>query len=310
MTRPQLTVAIRNFARTPPPDWRHVLDQARAADDAGIDRVFVSDHLAFGPDLSDYANPDRGGTVGGRQPTGPDGDWLEALTVLSALAAVTTRVRLATNVLVAPLRRPLVLAKVAATIDVLSHGRFELGVGIGWQEAEYRAAGVDFTARGRLLDEQLAACRELWTTDEADFEGDGFSLKGIHMMPKPTRPEGVPIWIGGRARKVVARRLATYGEGWIPWGVGPEDFLPAVERMRELVAAEGGDPRRLQVAYPLVNAFRDSGQIDHDAMFARVPELVAHGITDFRTLLRIPPTYDAAREMLGELLAAFHRALD
>jgi probable F420-dependent oxidoreductase len=303
--RPELTVGLRNFAATAPGDWRHLLDQARAADAAGVDRVFVSDHLAFGPDLGAYGDPSAGGVTGGRQPTGPDGDWLEALTVLAAIAAVTSRVRLATNVLVAPLRPALVLAKTAATIDVLSAGRFELGVGIGWQEAEYRAAGVDFARRGRILDQTLEACGQLWTAPEADFAGDGYSLAGIHMMPKPTRPAGVPVWIGGRARPVVARRLARYGSGWIPWGATQARFLDEVADMRGLVAAEGGDLAAIQIAYPLVNAFLPSGTVDYATMFADVPRLAASGVTDFRTLLRVPGDYDGARAMLSELAGRF-----
>jgi probable F420-dependent oxidoreductase len=302
---PELTVGLRNFAPTPPADWRHLLEQARAADDAGIDRVFVSDHVAFGPDLGSYADPRRGGVTGGLQPTGPDGDWLEALTVLAALAAVTSRVRLATNVLVAPLRPAVVLAKTAATIDVLSAGRFELGVGIGWQEAEYRAAGVDFGRRGRILDETLEACRQLWTQSEAALTAEGFSVAGIHMMPKPVRASGVPVWIGGRARPAVARRLARYGTGWIPWGATPATFLDDVAHMRGLVAAEGADLGAIQIAYPLVNAFLPSGAVDYAAMFADVPMLAAAGVTDFRTLLRVPQEYNAARAMLDELEGRF-----
>ena len=299
--RPELTVGLRNFAATPPADWRHLLDQARAANDAGVDRVFVSDHVAFGRDLGGYADPGRGGVTGGRQPTGPDGDWLEALTVLAAMAAVTRRVKLATNVLVAPLRPAVVLAKTAATIDVLSAGRFELGVGIGWQEAEYRAAGVDFARRGRILDQTLEACRQLWTANETNLAGDDFELAGIHMMPKPVRATGVPVWIGGRARAVVARRLARYGSGWIPWGATPATFLDDVAEMRRLVGAEGGDPDAIQIAYPLVNAFLPAGAVDYATMFADVPKLAAAGVTDFRTLLRVPQDYDAARAMLAEL---------
>jgi probable F420-dependent oxidoreductase len=304
-TGPELTVGLRNFAATPPADWRHLLDQARAADAAGIDRVFVSDHVAFGPDLGAYGDPGTGGVTGGRQPTGPDGDWLEALTVLAAMAAVTSRVKLATNVLVAPLRPAVVLAKTAATIDVLSAGRFELGVGIGWQEAEYRAAGVDFARRGRILDQLLEACRQLWTEPAANFAGDDFSLDGIHMMPKPAGARGVPVWIGGRARPVVARRLARYGSGWIPWGATPATFLDDVASMRGLIAAAGGDPAAIQIAYPLANVFRPSGEPDYPAMFADVPRLAAAGVTDFRTLLRVPAEYDAARAMLSELAAHF-----
>ena len=303
--RPQLTVGLRNFSPAPPRDWRHLLEQARAADEAGVDRVFVSDHLAFGRDLGGYADPARGGVTGGRQPTGPDGDWLEALTVLAAMAAVTHRVKLATNVLVAPLRPAALLAKTATTIDVLSAGRFELGVGIGWQEAEYHAAGVDFTRRGRILDQTLEACRELWTLPEADLAGDGFSLAGIHMMPKPVRAAGLPVWIGGRARPQVARRLARYGSGWIPWGVTPGTFGDTVAEMRKLVEAEGGDLGTLGIAYPLASAFLPSGAVDYATMFADVPRLAAGGVTDFRTLLRVPKQYPAARDMLGDMARRF-----
>lgn len=309
MRAAELTVGLRNYATSAPADWRHLLAQARAADAAGVDRIFVSDHLVFGDDLGDYGRPERGGRAGGKQPTGPDGDWLEPLTVLAAMAAVTTNVRLATNVLVAPLRPAVLLAKTAATVDVLSHGRLELGVGIGWQEAEYRALGLDFTRRGRLLDELLAACRELWTAREAHFTGESIAFTGVHMMPKPTRPGGVPIWIGGGALRAVARRLAAHGDGWIPWGATPGTFLDIVERMRPLVADAGGDLDRLRIAYSLTPAFTAAGAIDHAAMFAAVPSLLGRGVTDFRTLLRVSTDFHAALDMLAELAERFAGAV-
>jgi probable F420-dependent oxidoreductase len=302
---PQLSIGIRNFAAVRPSDWRHVLDQARAADDAGIDRVYVGDHLVFGPDLSAYGDAAAGGVAGGVQPTGPDGEWLEPLTVLGAMAAVTSRVRLATNVLVAPLRAAVVVAKVATTLDALSGGRFELGVGIGWQEAEYRAAGVPFGDRGRILDETLAACRDLWTSERASFVGRGFSLSGVHMMPKPTDPAGVPVWVSGRAIPAVARRVAAFGAGWIPWGTTPEDFLPTLARMRALVEAEGGDFAAVQVSYPVPTAVTKSRELDFDRMFDPVPVLLRHGITDFRTMVRLPHGYDPAFRLLTEMRERF-----
>ena len=164
------------------------------------------------------------------------------------------------------------------TMQAVISGSVDIGVGIGWQEAEYRAAGVDFARRGQILDQQLEACHQLWTQPEAGFAGDGFSLAGIHMMPKPVRATGVPVWIGGRARPVVARRLARYGSGWIPWGATPATFLDDVAAMRGLIATEGGDPYAIQIAYPLVNAFLPSGAADYAAMFADVPRLAAAGV--------------------------------
>lgn len=307
--RPQLTVGIRNFADAAPADWRHVLEQARAADDAGIDRIFVADHLVFGRDLSAYADPGSGGVTGGVQPTGPDGDWLEALTTLAAMSSITRTVRLATNVLVAPLRSAVVLAKMAATLDVLSGGRFELGAGVGWQEAEYRAVGVDFANRGRVLDETLEVCLRLWTSREVDFAGRDITLSGVHMMPKPSGPSGVPVWIGGRPLPAVARRIARFAAGWIPWGAEPATYATLRGSMAELVEAQGRDFATVRVAYSLPTVLTPERAVDYRAMLSPIPELVAGGVSDFRTLLRIPRDYDTARAFLGELRERFDRAV-
>ena len=118
--RPELSIQVVTFAAEDPGNWNAMVDRAVAADTAGIDRLVVSDHVAFGENLDAYADPTLGGTEGGRQPTGPDGHWLEPLTVLTYLAARTRRIRLGTSILQAALRRPAVLAKAAATLDVLS----------------------------------------------------------------------------------------------------------------------------------------------------------------------------------------------
>lgn len=306
--QPELSVLVRNFAAKPQADWQHLLDQAQAADQAGIDRIYLPDHLVFGRDLSAYADPKSGGVVGGVQPTPPDGDWLEPLTVLAALAVTTSRVKLATNVLVAALRPPVLLAKTAATIDVLSRGRLELGVGVGWQEAEYRALGVPFARRGKVLDELLEVCHALWTRPEVTYEGDGFTLDQVHMMPKPVRPGGVPIWLGGRAIPAVARRLARYGAGWIPWATTRDSFADDRERMRSLVEANGGDFARIRVAYPLPTQAA-GGALDYPRIFADVPALVAGGVSDFRLGVRLPTDQSAARDLLAELNGHFRRAV-
>lgn len=118
--KPEISLYLRTFTDGPHHDWRATLASARAMDIAGIDRVVVSDHVVFGENLEAYADPSVGGSSGGRQPTGPDGSWLEPLTVLTAIAATTDRIRLGTSILLAALRRPAVLAKQLATLDVLS----------------------------------------------------------------------------------------------------------------------------------------------------------------------------------------------
>jgi alkanesulfonate monooxygenase SsuD/methylene tetrahydromethanopterin reductase-like flavin-dependent oxidoreductase (luciferase family) len=186
VTVPQLSVQLRTFSAEAPSDgWRSLVASARAADEAGIDRVVVSDHVVMGEHVEAYGDPARGGTLGGRQPTGPDGHWLDPLAVLAHLAAVTERVRLGTNILIAALRRPVVLAGQCSTIDVLSGGRLDLGVGVGWQAEEYEAAGLDYGGRGRLLEHTLEVCATLWREPVASYEAPELRFERIHQMPKP-----------------------------------------------------------------------------------------------------------------------------
>src|SRR3954464_9254980 len=167
---PHLSTALLTFSAQEPASWAPTLERARVADEAGVDRLVVSDHVVFGERLEEYSRPEIGGQAGGKQPTGPDGLWLEPLTTLSVLAGMTSRIRLGTNILVAALRRPAVLAKSTATLDVLSGGRLDLGVGVGWQREEYEAAGLDFDDRGRLLDHTLEVLQTLWREQRAAYD--------------------------------------------------------------------------------------------------------------------------------------------
>jgi len=306
--RPQLSVMLRTYAAEDPGTWQPVLDTARAADAAGVDRVLLSDHVVFGEHLDAYGRPESGGVEGGKQPTGPDGHWLEPLTTLSVLCGLTSRVRLGTNILIAALRRPVVLAKAAATLDVLSGGRLDLGVGIGWQREEYEAAGLDFGSRGRQLDLTLEVCQTLWREPRAKVDLDGLAFEAIHMMPKPRQPGGVPIWVSGRVNERVARRLARFGSGWIPWGEDAGDLAASIPRMRESVAAAGGDGQAIQVAGTLPTVRREDRSIDLDVTMERALPLVEAGVTDFRAFLPVPSGYDAAVDYLGGITDVFHSA--
>jgi probable F420-dependent oxidoreductase len=304
--RPQLSIMLRTYAAEDPGTWQPVLDTARAADAAGVDRVLLSDHVVFGEHLDAYGRTETGGVEGGKQPTGPDGHWLEPLTTLSVLCGLTSRVRLGTNILIAALRRPVVLAKAAATLDVLSGGRLDLGVGIGWQREEYEAAGLDFGSRGRQLDLTLEACQTLWREPRAKLDLDGLAFEAIHMMPKPVQPGGVPLWVSGRVNERVARRLARFGSGWIPWGEDAADLRTSIPRMREAVARAGGNADVLQVAGNLAVVRRSDRTIDPERTMADVPQLVAAGVTDFRAFVKAPETFDEALASLSEIVDVFH----
>jgi probable F420-dependent oxidoreductase len=305
MTTPQLSIMLRTYAAEDPGTWQPVLDTARAADAAGVDRVLVSDHVVFGEHMDAYSRPESGGVAGGKQPTGPDGHWLEPLTTLSVVCGVTSRVRLGTNILIAALRRPVVLAKAAATLDVLSGGRLDLGVGIGWQREEYEAAGLDFGNRGRQLDLTLEVCQTFWREPRAKVELDGLAFEAIHMMPKPRQPGGVPIWVSGRVNERVARRVARFGSGWIPWGEDAADPAASIPRMRDAVASAGGNADALQVAGNLPVVRRDDRSIDPEPTMANVPQLVAAGVTDLRVFVMVPETFDEALASLSPIVEAF-----
>ena len=305
-----LSINLRTFAASDPGPggWQPVLDLAKAADAAGVDKVVVSDHVVFGERLEAYGQPELGGMAGGRQPTGSDGHWLEPTTVLTALGATTSNLRLGNNILLAALRRPVILAKQLATLDVLTGGRVDLGVGVGWQAEEYEAAGLDFAERGAQLDHTLAVCQALWGSCPADFSDDQLEFSRIYMQPQPVQPGGVPVWVSGTVNPRAMRRLARFGAGWIPWGeyMGG-DMASHIDQMRAAVAGFDRDPSDIGVVGTLPIVRNDDG-VDLAATMDSVPALVEAGVTDFRAHLPIPSDASEAHDFLSEVVAAFRPA--
>lgn len=304
MTTPQVSIQMRTFFQDDPGDWGFLLEQCEAADQAGIDRIVVSDHVAYGEDLDAYGDPKKGGSAGGKQPTDADGNWLEPLTFLTAVGARTTRVRLGTAILIAALRRPVVLAKTLATMDVLTNGRIDLGIGVGWQKEEYDAAGLDFDDRGRLLDHSMEVCRELWSQRVANYNSPELTFERIHQMPKPRQTGGIPIWVSGTVNPRVVRRIASYGSGWIPWGPDGADLPNSIPRLRRLVADAGGEPGfQVQGHAPVV---RDAdGAIDLAATMDAAAPMIEAGVTDLRMPASPESTKEASLDFYGSIVEAF-----
>lgn len=300
---------LLGFSNDERPDWEPLFARARGADRAGIDRVIASDHIAFGERLDAYGDPKTGGTAGGKQPTGPDGHWLEPLTLLTLVAAQTSRVRLMTGILIAALRRPAVLAKTAATLDVLSHGRLDLGVGVGWQREEYEVAGLDFQARGAALNHTLEVCQTLWRDPVATYEGHGLRFENIHAQPKPAQPGGVPIWASGRINGPVLDRIVRFASGWIPWGEHIADPAPGIARIHAALESAGRDPSGFQVqgTLPLVRAA--DGSLDLGPTMEAVPGLVEAGVTDFKAFVRLEGGEEETVEQLEPIVRAFREAV-
>lgn len=273
---PRLNIALANYGPGVAPGL--LLEAASAADAAGIDGLTVVDHVVLGGDLDSYPY--------GSFPGGLDGPWLEPMTVLAAISARTSRIRLATGVLIAPLRGAAVLAKTAATLDLFSGGRLDLGVGTGWLHKEYEAAGLPFALRGRLLDDALAACQALWQGGPTSFRSPRLAFDDVWCHPTPVQTGGIPLWIGGELQARNVERIVRHGSGWIPSPTATvDDVRNGVVQLRGALAAAGRDPAsvRIRVALPVQ---RDEDRRPLlDRTFAVVPALLALGATDVHTPL-------------------------
>src|SRR5215213_2654377 len=180
-----------------------VLELARAIEDAGYDEIDLFEHVTVGHPI-----PGRSES----REAAPE--LLEPLVTLGAISAVTHRIRLGTGILVLPQRQPVLVAKQVSTLDVLSNGRVRLGVGVGWQEAEYDALEEDFNDRGRRMDEAVALLRAYWRDETIDFPGRYYSSTAMALEPKPPQGAALPIWIGGTSPAAL-RRVGQLGDGWM-----------------------------------------------------------------------------------------------
>ena len=183
----------------------------------------------------------------GKIPGGEDVAIPDPLLPLAYAAAVTSRIRLATGILILPQRHPLYVAKEVATLDVLSRGRVILGIGSGWLKEEFDALGLDFHQRGARTDEAVAAMRALWREDTASFHGKHFDFHDLKSFPKPVQSGGVPIHVGGHS-PAAARRAGRMGDGFFP-ALGEADQLkPLFEIMREAAREAGRDPGAIELS--------------------------------------------------------------
>ena len=213
------------------------------AEELGFDGVWPLDHVLVGPDLKDVYS------------------WvIEPLTLLGYLAARTSRIRLGTSVIVLGMRNPFVVAKQAATIDLLSNGRFTIGLGAGYSEPEFRniGAGDVWHTRGKRLDEAIRLFRHLWSGAPGPFDGQFYRYEEGHFGPLPPQGERLPILIGGNSDAAV-RRAATLGDVWQSTRLKPEEFGVKAEQVRRY--ANG---RRVEVGA------RTSLTGDPDGVLARV----------------------------------------
>jgi probable F420-dependent oxidoreductase len=273
-----ILILSENWTMTSPRDLRALVRMAQEAEDAGIDGVMVSEHVVLGRGADAEgvpANPRDYALPGNQEPDMP---WPASLLLLAAVAAATTRLRLAASAVIAPLRHPLLLAKDMATLDVLSEGRLVVQPTVSWHRAEYDALGVPFRRRGALLDEHLEAWRALWAATPASYDGRHYRFEDVYLEPKPWRHDGPRLWFGGQTlHPRLRRRLARHGHGFNPLGpAGPEDLQAIADDVR----AAGRDPAEIELVGGTRGRFpAPDDTADLAEAFATVPAQVERGFT-------------------------------
>jgi probable F420-dependent oxidoreductase len=239
MAEIKLSIIVSGLSRLFGDDLHALLEMAKVADAVGIDQIVLPDHLAIGPRTDRYPY--------GEFPMQADEPWLEPLTTLAAIAGATSRIRLGTGILIAPLRPALLLAKTAATLDALSAGRLDLGVGTGWQREEFEGAGVPFAGRGARMEDTIRACRALWSEAPASFSSPTVSFEDLWCLPRPVQPGGIPIWFGVGLNPRNVARIVELGAGWMPVAARHEELVAGARLLREACQAAGRDPATLGV---------------------------------------------------------------
>ena len=232
-------IIFANVGPAVAPDYAAEL--GRIVEDSGFDSVWTVEHVVVpGGYQSAYPYSPTGRMPGPEESPIPD-----PLIWLAYVAAHTSRIKLATGVLILPQRNPVVLAKEVATLDVLSKGRAILGVGVGWLEEEFDAIGVPFADRGARTDDHVHALRSLWDQDAATYHGEFVDFENAKMYPKPVNGT-VPIVVGGHT-KPAARRAGRLGDGFFPARTSPEELAGLLEEMHRAAKDAGRDPDAIEV---------------------------------------------------------------
>ena len=237
----KLGLAVENFTPvTKDPDIEAIVAYARRAEELGFESLWAWDHMFLGT----------------KRPF----PFLESLSTLTVLAGATESVELGTGVLVLPLRNAAVLAKTAATLDIVSKGRLTLGMAVGWYEREFDACGVPFKRRGRIFEENLALMKEFWTGEIVSGEARGVPFRNAIMLPRPARRPRPKLLVGGYVDKVL-KRVAERSDGWLTYFYAPDEFRHAWGKIRHFAEEAGRDPDELENVAQLVLCIEDSFEV-------------------------------------------------
>jgi len=263
------------------------VEVAVEAERLGLESVWLPEHLVFPVDM-------EGSPIPGQEhpPVPPTTPVFDCFAYLSYIAGKTSRIRLGTSVYLLGLRHPFVAARAVQTLDVVSGGRAEVGVGAGWLEGECRAAGIEFKGRGRRLDEAVAVCKRLWSEATVEHHGEFFDFEEVVFEPKPVQKPWPRLHVGGESRAALTRAVKT-ADGWIGLGHTLESAAAPLATLAGL-RAEHGVSDRFEVTVMAAPADRDEIARWHEAGVDRL--LVA-------PWRRSSEAIDALRDFAGRFLA-------
>jgi len=202
------------------------------AERLGFSTVWAPEHIVFLDRFSSRYPYSRGQDL----PIRLDTPLLNPFVALTYAAACTKRIRLATGICIAPEYHPLLLGKLAASLDYLSGGRFALGIGVGWLEEEFKALGIPWERRARRTREYVEAMRRLWGNDPSEYKGEFAQFEGARSYPKPINGGGLPVLVGGQTEAAL-KRAAAYGDGWCGFNLTAAETSEKINRLRELLRA-------------------------------------------------------------------------
>jgi probable F420-dependent oxidoreductase len=251
---------------------------ARDCETLGFESIWTVEHVVIPQPHMPYP-----GSKDGQMPGGDEVPIPDPLIPLAYAAAITTKLKFSTGVIILPQRHPLYLAKQLATLDLLSNGRMMVGIGSGWMKEEFDSLQIPFNLRGARTDESIQAMRILWSEPVATFQGNHFHFHDVKSYPKPVQKNGIPIHIGGHSL-AAARRAGRFGDGFFP-------TLTSPEKLKELFAVTREEAKK---------AGRNPATIEFSAMAAPKPDAVKAlseiGVT---RIIMAPPSSDPARLRAG-----------
>lgn len=252
-------------------DINSYIEIAQAAEEMGFHGVSLTDHVVMGKNLHKYPF--------GSFPLPSEAPWYEPLTVLTMIASHTKILHLGTAVLIVPLRNPALLAKTAATIDMISKGRLELGVGMGWQAEEYHVAGVPFENRAEIFWETLEICKLLWAESPASHDGNVYQFEDIWCQPQPMQGADLPLLFGLKMTTKNAEKIAQIGHGWIPIKTDAE-FISTGKVLLDQAFKEHNRNEAPRIRGQLPTQIDSSGVPSLDLTLKELENSIAAGLTE------------------------------